>query len=220
MILSCGGPPEWAWRSRSRNVLGTGRLLPALEFSDAGLGIAQDQAIGGERVQRELRARGHIAELGQAVLPVVAVGGHHVRAVDGVGLGARRERPRRRASGRPRAAGWPRAPPPCRGRRDASRLPGWCWACRRSRRRSGRPGGRPPGRWRRSTAAAPAAGYGARADLDILERVVLAAERERLARPAPAQDLDALLEARQRDAPSGRRRRGSRRADSRCPRPG
>ena len=31
MILSCGGPPEWAWRSRSRKVLAR-RLLPALEL--------------------------------------------------------------------------------------------------------------------------------------------------------------------------------------------
>jgi len=35
---------------------------------------------------------------------------------------------------------------------------------------------------------------GARTDLDILERVVLATERKRLARPAQAQDLDAFLE--------------------------
>src|SRR5689334_8873611 len=42
-----------------------GRLLPALELSDAGVGVSQDQAIRGEILQREFRAGGQIAELGQ-----------------------------------------------------------------------------------------------------------------------------------------------------------
>src|SRR5690349_23470915 len=50
----------------------TRRLLPALELSHAGLGIAQDQPVGRDVVQGELRAGGEVTELGEAVLPVVA----------------------------------------------------------------------------------------------------------------------------------------------------
>ena len=41
---------------------GAGRFLPALEFADAGLGISQDQAIGREILQGELRAGGDMTE--------------------------------------------------------------------------------------------------------------------------------------------------------------
>src|SRR5690349_20201731 len=65
------------------------RLLPALEFSDARFGISQYEAFRCEILERELRAGGHIAEFGQTILPVVPVGGHHVRTVDVLGLRSR-----------------------------------------------------------------------------------------------------------------------------------
>ena len=198
MILSWGGPPEWAWRSRSRNVLAPVAFCQRWNSRTQVSGSPRIRRSGARVLQRELRVGGDVAELGQPILPVVAVGGHHVRAVDRVGLGARRGRPTRRASGRPRPAGRPRGPRPCRRRRDASRSPGWCWACRRSRRRSGRPGARPRRRWRRSTAAAPTAGRAA--DGSARPRACSACRGTRTRSPAQHRRRISMLSSNRADA--------------------
>src|SRR5262249_52200900 len=58
-----------------QEVLRARRLLPALELAHAGLGIAQDQTIGRQVVERERRALRNRAELREPPLPVVAVRG-------------------------------------------------------------------------------------------------------------------------------------------------
>src|SRR2546427_596385 len=74
--------------------VGARGLLPALEFPHARLGVAEDQAIGREIVQRERRVGGHAAGLRQPGLPVVAIRRHDVPAVPPVGLAPRPGHPR------------------------------------------------------------------------------------------------------------------------------
>src|SRR5262249_19531999 len=57
---------------------GAGGFLPSLEFPHARLRVAEDQAIRREILERERRVCRHVAELGQPVLPVVAIRGHAV----------------------------------------------------------------------------------------------------------------------------------------------
>src|SRR5215468_9242528 len=59
-------------------IVGARRLAPPLELAHARLGVAQDQTIGGEVLERELGARRNVLELCEPVLPVVPVGGHHL----------------------------------------------------------------------------------------------------------------------------------------------
>src|SRR4029450_10052003 len=62
------------------------RLMPAMEFAYTRLRIAKNEGIGGQILQRKLYFWADVAELCEAVLPVVVIGRHHLRAIHCGGL--------------------------------------------------------------------------------------------------------------------------------------
>ena len=216
-ILSWAGPPEWAWRRRRRTVAGARHLLPEAELAHARLRIAEDDPVRGQALHGERRVRGHVLELGEPVLPVVPVGGHHLRPVHRLRLGARRGDPR--VAHQHDLGGPPRLPRGLAVGVDQAAgvlelvlgVPTKPSAMRPARRAAA-------GRCRRTRAAAPAAGS-AGADLHVFQRVVGAPEgegspaqqRRRISTPSSNSPTRCSI-----DTPKARKSA----ADSRCPRPG
>src|SRR4029453_4591114 len=64
------------------------RLMPAMEFAYTRLRIAKNEAIGGQILQCKLYFWADVAELCEAVLPVVVIGRHHFRSIHPAGLSA------------------------------------------------------------------------------------------------------------------------------------
>src|SRR5215475_4592675 len=70
------------------NIVRARRFMPAMELAHARLGIAKNETIGGKVLQGKLHFWAEAAELCEAVLPVIVIGRHYLRAIDRGGLSA------------------------------------------------------------------------------------------------------------------------------------
>ena len=114
IIFSWGGPPEWAWRSRSRKYSAPTASLQRWNSATHSSGSPSIKRFRPQIVQGYLVLRPDAAELRQSVPPVILVGGHNLRPVYLHGLGGGSWPPRRPASGTPAALARRVPPPPGR----------------------------------------------------------------------------------------------------------